>query len=129
MLDWIRIAVGPILLQSKDVNPLVFLADVYIAAPVHNNVLCLHHETTRFGPDPILRIRRYEIRNLPGTPGVSDVVHPQTGVEIGEVSNVVTVLQTGLMIWMVLVMWTEAPALNEEVFKTCLWRRDWLREK
>ncbi len=110
-------------------DPLVFLADVDIAAPVHKNVLCLHHEATRFSPDPILRVRRYEIGNLLGPPCVSNVVHPQTGIEISEVSDVVTVLQTGLMVWMVLVMWTKAPTFDEKVFKTRLWWRDWLREK
>ncbi len=63
---------------------------------------------TRLGADSHLRIAGNEIGDLLGLARIADVVDAKTGVEVGEIGNVVTVFETGLMIRMVMVVRAEA---------------------
>ncbi len=108
--------VSPDLVQSEDVYSLVLLADVDASPPVHQNILRLHYELAWPDPDPFFRVRRHEVGNLLGTPLVTDVVNSQTGVEVGEVGDVVPVLEAGLVVRVVLVVRAEPSTLLEEIF-------------
>ncbi len=90
--------VSPDLVQSEDVKSLVLLADVDASPPVHQDIFRLHHELAGPDPDPFFRVRRYEVGYLLGTPLVTDVVNPQAGVEVGEVGDVVSVLEAELVV-------------------------------
>src|ERR1700757_353539 len=119
----------PPLFYFQDVHSLVLIADVNTAPPIDNYILRLLHEFTRFGADSHFWIGRNEIGDLLGHMRIADIVNSQTGIEIGEVGDVVATFEARLMIRMMLVMWSEATAFGVEICQTAFLGRDGQRKE
>src|SRR5258708_33209551 len=113
----------------QDPQALVLLGQVDDAARIDEDVLALGDELLRQRAVALYRVGRQEPADLARLTRVCDVDDAQARVEVGEVYELVRALHVRVVMMLVLVVRSEAPALLAEIFVRHAGRRHGEREE
>ena len=96
--------------------PMILVAHVDKSASVDDHVLRLRDELSRFEAVSGFWMRWHKVGDLLGLARVADVVDAQAGVEVSQIGDVVAVFEACLVVWMMVVVRTEAAGFLVEIF-------------
>ena len=115
--------IRPDLFETKNVNPVILIRQIDETAAIHEHIFRLRDQATGLESNPGYRVGGHKITDLFRLAHIADVVHSQPGIEVGEISDVVAVFETGLMIRMMVIVRTEPAALDIKIRQSTLRRR------
>jgi hypothetical protein len=93
----------------------ILIGHVGEASPVYEDVFGLGHQRLRQNTQPRFRIRGDVAGDLPGEVGITNIVYPETRIEVSEINPVVPILTIGVPLGNVEIMGPESAALFTEV--------------
>jgi hypothetical protein len=101
-------------LERQHIDAGVLLADIDVAAPVDDDVLCLGYEGRWQWSAARSRLVGNPVPNDPRRERIGDVVDLDSGVEVRHEDVILDRCEAALALWLVLVMRAESPAAHEE---------------